>query len=218
MYTLNSEMKASVVERFNRTLKNKMWRYFTFKQSLRYIDVLQDLVNSYNSSYHRSIKNSPNKIKKSNEKETYKILFESKTLPLVKFLYKKGDKVRISKEKGVFSKGYTPNFSREIFIIDKVIPRFPVVYKLKDLMDEKIEGVFYEQQLNKILKDDDIYYISDLVKTRKKKGKTQYLVRWLGYPDKFNSWVDAENFVNINLITAVNNTSSDLDNRLTFSF
>jgi hypothetical protein len=85
-------------------------------------------------------------------------------------------------------------------------------------MDEKIEGVFYEQQLNKILKDDDIYYISDLVKTRKKKGKTQYLVRWLGYPDKFNSWVDAENFVNINLITAVNNTSSDLDNRLTFSF
>ena len=65
-------MKASVVERFNKTLKNKMWRYFTFSQSLRYIDVIKDLVYSYNNSYHRSIKNTPNKINKSNEKKTFK--------------------------------------------------------------------------------------------------------------------------------------------------
>ena len=211
-------MKASVVERFNKTLKNKMWRYFTFSQSLRYIDVIKDLVYSYNNSYHRSIKNTPNKINKSNEKKTFKNLYESNKLPFIKILYKKGDKVRISKDKGTFPKGYTPNFSREIFIIDKVIPRYPIVYKLKDLMNEKIEGVFYEQQLNKILKSDDVYFISDIIQTRKNNRKTEYLVRWLGYPDKFNSWIDAGNFLDLEKITGLNNSSSKFNNRLTFSF
>ena len=85
-------------------------------------------------------------------------------------------------------------------------------------MNEKIEGVFYEQQLNKILKSDDVYFISDIIQTRKNNRKTEYLVRWLGYPDKFNSWIDAGNFLDLEKITGLNNSSSKFNNRLTFSF
>ena len=71
LYTLNSEMKASVVERFNRTLKEKMWRYFTFKQTYRYLDIIHDLIKSYNNTHHRTIKTTPTNVNKENEKEIW---------------------------------------------------------------------------------------------------------------------------------------------------
>ena len=160
MYVLNSEMKASVIERFNRTLKEKMWRYFTFKQSHRYIDILQDIVYSYNHTFHRTIKTSPNEVNKINEELIFKNIYGySKDLgdsTVVKNKFKVGDKVRISKYKNIFEKSYTPNWTREIFIVDKILPRVPTVYILKDQNDEIIQGIFYEQQMEKFFKNDDI--------------------------------------------------------------
>ena len=143
MYVLNSEMKASVIERFNRTLKEKMWRYFTFKQSHRYIDILQDIVYSYNHTFHRTIKTSPNEVNKINEELIFKNIYGySKDLgdsTVVKNKFKVGDKVRISKYKNIFEKSYTPNWTREIFIVDKILPRVPTVYILKDQNNEIIQ-------------------------------------------------------------------------------
>ena len=68
-------MKASIVERFNRTLKERMWRYFTYSKDYKYIDILDDLVNSYNNTYHRSIKCTPNSVNKKNSARFFESLW-----------------------------------------------------------------------------------------------------------------------------------------------
>ena len=126
LYTLNSEQKASVIERFNRTLKEKMYRYFTAKGIYNYIDVIDDILNVYNNSYHRSIKLAPNKVTKENEEDVRNNLYNVKD-EFVNFKFKIGDYVRISKNKRLFEKGYTPNWTREIFEILEIIPRIPPI-------------------------------------------------------------------------------------------
>jgi len=149
LYTLNSELKACVVERFNRTLKEKMWRYFTHAKNKVYIEILPDLVNSYNNSHHRTINTTPNSVNKKNEKKIWEHVYGFKD-EAIKIKYKTGDKVRIVKYKTLFEKGYTPNWTREIFVIYKILPRTPTSYVLKDLNNEIIEGSFYEQEIQKI--------------------------------------------------------------------
>jgi hypothetical protein len=107
----------------------------------------------------------------------------------IEIKFKVGDKVRISKMKRVFEKGYTPNWTREIFVIHQVLATNPPTFIIKDLENEIIEGTFYQSELQKIYKYDDVFKINEIIKTRTlKNGKKEYLVNWLGYPDKFNSW------------------------------
>ena len=195
-YTLKSEMKASIVERFNRTIKEKMWRYFTHANDKRYIDVLDDIVSSYNNSYHRSIKMKPSQVNKKNQDKVFLNLYgfdpnkiDDSNYKQIKINFKVGDKVRISKYKNIFAKGYTPNWTEEIFEIDKILYRDQPVYIIKDYDGEIIKGVFYDKELQKVLKTDNSYEII-ILDTRKRKGRTEYLVKWKGYPDKFNKWVD----------------------------
>jgi hypothetical protein len=105
------------------------------------------------------------------------------------FKFEVGDKVRISRIKGIFEKGYVPNWSEEIFVVHDKKARQPPVYEVKDQLGEVLEGVFYEQELQYVDIVDDVYVVEKIVSTRKKKGETRYLVKWRGYPDKFNSWV-----------------------------
>jgi hypothetical protein len=195
LYYLNSEMKASIVERFNRTLKERMWRYFTKSHKKKYIDVLEDLVSSYNNTYHRSIKMKPSQVNSRNENKVFLNLYGArKDLSVVNPKFKVGDTVRLSKNKWHFEKGYTPNWTDEIFTVIEVINLDIPVYRVKDLQDEEIKGVFYEQELQKIKKSDDVYQVEKIIKTRKnRQGKIEHFVKWLGWPDKFNSWIPAEN-------------------------
>ena len=107
----------------------------------------------------------------------------------VKFQFNVGDKVRIAKYKGVFEKGYLPNFTEEIFTIKYKISSQPPTYRIQDCDKEEISGVFYEPELVKVVKTDDIYKIEKVLRKRKRKGQTELLVKWLGYPDKFNQWI-----------------------------
>lgn len=100
-----------------------------------------------------------------------------------------GDKVRVSKVKKLFEKGYEPNWSEETYVVMQRVNRKPVVYRLKDQLGEKLDGVFYEQELQKVNVVDDVYIVEKVLKTRKVKGKMEYFVKWRGYPEKFNSWV-----------------------------
>lgn len=109
----------------------------------------------------------------------------------VKYKFKIGDRVRISKLKRKFEKSYLPNFSTEIFVVSKRLPRDPPVYKLKDYDGEELKGTFYDKELQKVVKDDDVYEVEKILKKRGRGSKVQYLVKWLGYPSKFNSWVNA---------------------------
>jgi hypothetical protein len=196
LYVLRSEMKASIVERFNRTFKEKMFRYFTETNDHRYIDIIEDMVHAYNHTYHRSIKTTPVKVNIKNEDKVRNVLYED-THEKLNFKYKIGDYVRISKYKGIFSKGYTRNWTREMFQIVEQIPRIPPVYRIKDLADEVIQGIFYETELQKGYYDKDgEFEIEEILKTKKnKKGEpVEYFVRWRGYPEKFNKWIKASDY------------------------
>ena len=145
LYNTYNETKASIVERLIRTLKTKMWRYFTGKKTMRYIDALPGLVYSYNHSVHRSIKARPVDVTAENETKIWHTLYDDHdVVKNVKYKFKVSEQVRISKVKRTFEKGYLPNFTKEIFTISKQVPRDPPVYKLKDYDDEELKGTFYE--------------------------------------------------------------------------
>lgn len=196
-FATSNETKASVVERFNRTFKTKMYKYFTFKNTHRYIDVLDDLIYSYNHTYHRSIKTKPVDVTKENEKEIWNTLYEN-SIKIKKVLYKFeiGDTVRISKTKLTFEKGYEKNWSEELFYVIERIARTPPVYRIKDLMDEEIKGTFYAEELQKVKKSNH-FPIEKILRKRKKNNKIEYLVKFKGYPEKFNSWILSTDMVTI---------------------
>ena len=186
-FSTENETKAQVVERFNRTLKNKMYRYFTANNTKKWIDVIDDLVYNYNNSYHRSIKMTPVEGSKlENSKTVYKNLYpHSPEADSGKF--KVGDRVRISVKRKSFRKGYLPNFTTEIFIIDKILNTTPETYKLKDMNNEDIIGSFYDGEL--VLYDNDVYDIDKIIKTNKNK----ILVKWKGYDEP--SWINKANMI-----------------------
>jgi hypothetical protein len=184
----NEDIKASVVERFNRTLKTKMWKYFTHRNTYKYVDVLQDMLHSYNNTYHRTIGRSPSSVKSEDVPEIRTKMYglASETgKPKLKI----GDKVRISKTRRTFDKGYLPNWTEEIFTISETRSTSPPTYLLKDYDGEQIEGTFYDTEVQKVVKQDEVFKIEKILKTRRRRGAKEYLVKWKGYPEKFNSWV-----------------------------
>ena len=140
MYSTYNEGKSVVAERSIRTLKNKLYKHMTATGKNVYYDVLDDVVNEYNNTKHSTIKMKPIDVK--NKKRLYVDEHNEKDSR-----FKVGDRVRISRYKNIFAKGYTPNSSEEIFIVDKVNDTVPYTYNLKDLNDEEIIGSFYDKEL-----------------------------------------------------------------------
>jgi len=189
----NDDIKCAIIERFNRTLKGRMYRYFTEKRTRKWIDVIDDLVSGYNNSYHRSIKTAPINVTIENEQAIKNILYGTEKIKHARL--SNGDYVRISIHRQPFVKGYLPQWSDEIFQIYKVSNRrTEPVYSIKDLKDEEIRGTFYEKELQKIHFDQDKNFrIESVLKKRKgPRGSVQLLVKWLGYPEKFNEWIDQD--------------------------
>ena len=144
MYSTYNEGKSVVAERFIRTLKSKLYKHLTAIGKNVYYDVLDDVVNKCNNTKHSTIKMKP--IDVGNNKRVYIDEHNEK-----RSRFKVGDRVRISKFKNIFAKGYTPNWSSEIFIVDKVNDTVPCTYNLKDLNDEEILGSFYDRELQKTI-------------------------------------------------------------------
>ena len=142
MYSMYNEGKSVVAERFIRTLKNKLYKHTTATGKNVYYNVLDDVVNKYNNNKHSTIKMKPIDVK--NNKRVYIDEHNEKDSR-----FKVGDRVRISRYKNIFAKGYTPNWSKEIFIVDKINDTVPYTYNLKDLNDEEIIGSFYDRELQK---------------------------------------------------------------------
>ena len=187
--TQNDDIKAAIIERFNKTLKNKMYRYFTHNNTYKYTDVLTALVNSYNNSYHGTIKMAPSQVDKTNLGQVWHSIHGPRKVIKTPY-FKVGDHVRISKAKKTFEKGYLPNWSTEIFTIDTMKKTNPPVYTIKDYSGDIIEGTFYEKELQKVnVSKDTLYKIDSIIKRRKRRGKIEYLVTWQGYPKSMASWV-----------------------------
>ena len=198
-YFINNETKASIVERVIRTLKKKIYRYLTFKSTNKYIDVLQDLVDSYNKTFHKSIKKEPINVNKGNEMEIWKRLYLPTLTKVTKpALYKKGDKVRLSVEREAFPRGYYEGWTQEYFVIDKIIKSIPTRYLLKDILGEEVTGSFYEAELQKIDKPQDAEFVIEKILRRRGRGDNrEVLIKWKYWPDKYNSWEPASSVKDI---------------------
>ncbi|KAJ8041597.1 Endogenous retrovirus group K member 19 Pol protein [Holothuria leucospilota] len=198
-FTTNNETKASVVERFNRTLKTKMWRYFTANGTRRYSDVLQKFLDGYNRSKHRSIGMAPKDVNEYCQEKVWQRLYGDVAVAEREFKFALGDTVRISMATRPFRKGYLPQWTDEVFTVARRIQRVPPVYRLKDYDGEMIEGTFYEQEMQKVSKEDQTYRIEKIIRRRTRSGRKEYFVKWKGYPSKFNSWVtEVYTYKNIN--------------------
>ena len=184
-YHTYSHLKASIVERFNRTIKTWMWMAFSAQGHYQWIDLIPKLINKYNDKIHRSIGMKPNEVSKKNSDVVFKRLMH-KYIPSKIAKYKVGDSVRISKYKHIFDKGYAPSWTTEVFTIYKVKDTKPPTYILKDETGQIIAGGFYEQELLKT-KYKDIYLVEKVIK---KKGD-KLLVKWLGFPNSSNSWINS---------------------------
>jgi len=179
LYSTENEEKSSVVEHWNRTMKDKMFKYFTANSTRKYIDILVEFVNRYNMN-HSSIKMNPTEAgKRENENQVWRNLNGDYSPPERKApKFSIDDKVRITKKKSIFEKGYTPRWTGEVFTVSEVHYTDPITYKLKDLNGEEIKCSFYEQELQKTTQE-------------------KFLVKWVGYPDEFNSRVDNKDLVKV---------------------
>lgn len=189
-----SDKKAAVVERFNRTIKTRLWRYLTAKNTKRYVGALQQLVDSYNKSFHRAIGMAPVDVRKEHEQKIWKRLYgehpakqrqgRSANVP------QPGELVRISRWKNTFEKGYEPNWSKEVFNVHRVIPDPQTTYELRDAQDEPILGKFYAKELQRVRHGE--YVVEKVLAERQKSDGTgmEVLVKWEGWSAKYNSWVD----------------------------
>jgi virulence-associated protein VapD len=184
-FTVKSQFKASLVERFNRTLKTRMFRYFTFVGNYQWVKVLPQLVASYNQSYHRGIGMSPQKATDPHQRTFLWEKQESVKRGGAKVLFKVGDHVRISKVKGIFQKGYTANWSEEIFTIKSIdTTRQPTMYTIQDENQEEIQGKFYAAELQKVGKPES-FAVEKVIRRYGERA----LVKFIGYPGEH--WVDA---------------------------
>ena len=194
LYSTENEEKSSIVERWIRTIKDKMWKYFTDNNTYNYMSVLPDLLQDYNNTVHSSTKFSPvDASKEENELTIWRNLYPDRLkINRLTPKFSVGDEVRIIKKKKVFEKGYTTRWTEEIFTIKEIRDTNPITYKLSDLQGEEIKGTFYEPELQKT--EQQIYRIEKIIKKEKNKS----LVKWKGYSDKFNSWVNNKDLIDLN--------------------
>ena len=183
MYLTNNEGKSVIAERFIRTLKNKIYKYMTSISKNVYIDKLDDIVKKYNNTYHTSIKMKPVDVKDNTYIDVKKEINEKDPK------FKVGDRVRIPKYKNIFAKGYIANWSEEMFIIKKIKNTVPWTYVIDDLNGQEIIGTFYENELHGTKQNE--FRIEKVIK---RKGDKLY-VKWKGYNNSFNSWIDKKDIV-----------------------
>ena len=201
-FTSHNELKANISERAIKTIKAKIQRYMTYKQTFRFIDHLQDFAYSYNSTRHSSIGMAPENVSKENEVRVWHRLYWPSVQLQTKstrFKFEVGDYVRLTYLRRTFQREYDQKWTGEIFEVSRKYIRGGLpIYNVQDFNREDIQGSFYQDELQRvIIKDDQLWKVDKILKQRKRKGKTEYLIRWLYWPKSFDSWVDASDIVDI---------------------
>lgn len=192
-YSTFTTKKAAICERFNRTLKNRMWKEFSMNGNYKWTRLLDKLVDEYNRSYHRTIKRRPIDVNFSNEQELLDSVYKHSR----DYFYGKqpkfsvGDRVRLSKYKHIFEKSYTPNWTTEIFTIRQIQKNTdPITYLLTDYQGDEISGAVYEHELLPV-KHPDLYLVEKIIRRKENRA----YVKWLGFDSSHNSWVDKDKII-----------------------
>ena len=204
--TQNSNTKANIAERVIQTIKNMMYRYFTKQRTHRFIDVLQDIVKTYNVTPHRTLNNiAPIDVNSNNETDIWAYMYlkppkkgkrKTKVTP---YHFKPGDLVRLSHKNMVFDRSYDEHYTREIFkIYQRIRMQGIPMYKIKDFQNELIKGNFYESELQKVSKDEDaLWFIEKKLRRRQKNGEIQWLVKFDGWSDRYNQWIPEKDITDV---------------------
>lgn len=188
-YSTFSAKKAAIVERFNRTLKRKIYQQFSLRGNYKWVDIIQQLVDEYNGTRHRTIKMAPNDVCSENEQSLLDTVYNYKKIVRVaeNIKFKMGDHVRLSKYKNVFEKGYLPSWTTEIFVVNKIQHTDPITYSLIDWEGNEIRGGVYAEEMQ-LVRHPNVYLVEKIL--RRKKNKVY--VKWLGFESRFNSWIDSK--------------------------
>ena len=192
IYHTNSHLKAVIIERFNRSLRELMMKEFVKNNNTIWYNIRPKLIKIYNNRYHSTIKMKPIEVKVNNEKYIKENMYTyNKTSKNPKF--KIGDLVRISlKRRDVFDKALSNiRWSEEHFKIHSINRSNVITYKIKDLNDEIIKGIFYERELQKTKNISQVYIIEKIIR----KNKNKYIVKWRNYSNDFNSWIDKDDII-----------------------
>lgn len=149
----SDDIHAGVVERANRTIKERLYRYFHQNKTHRWVDIIDRIVNAINNSPNRTTGIAPNEFTYENAEENRKRIYGDNPYEEeegAKPKYKVGDIVRISINKGKFAKGYRANYTTEKFRVIEVHKTNPPYYKIEDLNHEEILGKFYQPEVSKV--------------------------------------------------------------------
>ena len=201
-FAKNKEIKCAIVERFNRTLKEKMFAYFTLTGKRRFINKIEELIEAYNNSVHRTIKMAPNQVTDENAGEVFKNIYKCENKREYLRNYRKprlmdNDDVRKRYEMKIHDRGYYPNWTDEIYKIHKrLFGKNKPYYQLKDSSGKVDEKRYYQEEIQKV--KPDLYRIEKILKQRKRKGKTEVFVKWLNHPESENSWIPSSNITELN--------------------
>ena len=196
-------IKAGYAERCVQSLKQLIYKYLYHNNTFRFYDVLDKLVQNYNGRIHSSLGNlSPRECNQTNQVSLWNKLYidslnskgkrknNGHTKTSRRFNFDRGDLVRISFSKSPFERSYNEKFTQEAFLIkDRYLLQGVPVYKLADLQHTLVEGVFYDNDLTRIVKTDDLWQVERILNTKGKGKNQQVLVRWKGYGPKFDSYV-----------------------------
>lgn len=190
--TTNSTIKCAMVERLNRTLKARFFRHFTHNGNHRFLEEMQKFADSYNNSYHRSIKMTPIEAEHSDTTVVFFNLYSGKTLkellsPTEQPKAEVGDDVRIAYDRGVFDKSYFSTFTDQTAKVQKVVRQPIPMYSLVDYRQKEIPRKFYSSEIQPI--PEPKYRVEKILRERTRNGKKEYYVKWLNYPSTENSWI-----------------------------
>jgi transposase InsO family protein len=189
---------SSIIERFHRTIKSKINRYFIYKNTFKYIDILDLLLNSYNNTHHRAINLRPNDITRKNQFEVYQYIISKHPKPSIKaYKLKLNEAVRISFERRVFDREMGERFSRETFKIRKRYRHYNInLYMIDDCNSDIIIGSWYENELQSVReKVENLYEIESILKQR----GNMALVKWRYYPEKCATNIPISQIKNVKL-------------------
>ena len=193
IYYTNSNLKAVVIERFNRSLRELMMKEFVKNNNTVWYNILPKLIKFYNNRYHNTIKMKPVDVNKSNEKYIKNTIYKYDiTNKIPKF--KINDMVRISlKRRELFDKpSANIKWSEELFKIYSINKSNVITYKITDMNNEIIKGTFYEKELQLTkMKEDGLYIIEKIIR----KVGDNYLIKWRNYSNDFNSWINKNDIV-----------------------
>ena len=169
-----------------------MFKYLSANNRRKFVDVLDLLVDQYNNTIHSSIKMTPKEAsRKEKENKVWRNLYKEFGGKTFAPKFSIGDHVRITKKQNVFDKGYTQRWTEEVFKMSKIQLTLPVTCKITDYNEVEIQGSIYEQGLQKT--SQGTFRIEKVLKRQGDK----YLVKWMGYPKSFNSWIDTKTIVKL---------------------